>query len=178
MGTAWFLHPVLGTETRPCPGSRPCDNRRRHAVSFRRCLPLIDRLAGIIEGYRPDLIVTDYEFFTQMAARRLGRPCVSLDNQHLLTHCRYEPPPGHRLSRLMTLLLIRTLYSRCIPLSGHKLLRPACQGREEDPGPSPCPPARGAPLSVISGRPWADLPERRPAVQAPGDAENPHKTSL
>ncbi|MEW6667953.1 MAG: glycosyltransferase family protein [Thermodesulfobacteriota bacterium] len=75
-------------------------------------LPVIDRLAGLMDGYRPDLIVSDYEFFTQMAALRLKRPCVSLDNQHMLTLCRYEPPPGHRLSRLMTLLLIRTLYSR------------------------------------------------------------------
>ena len=76
-----------------------------------RCLPLIDRLARIIEGYRPDLIVTDYEFFTQMAALRLRRRAVSLDHQHLLTHCRYDIPPGNRISRLMTLVVMRTLYS-------------------------------------------------------------------
>jgi uncharacterized protein (TIGR00661 family) len=76
-----------------------------------RLLPAIDRLAGLIADARPDLIVSDCDAFTRMAARRLGRPWVSLDNQHLLTHCRYPIPPGHRTSRLLTLLLIRTLYA-------------------------------------------------------------------
>lgn len=76
-----------------------------------RFLPVIDRLAGIIEEFRPDLILTDYEFFTQMAACSLKRPCISVDNQHFLTHCRYGPPPGKRMSRFMTLLVIRSLYS-------------------------------------------------------------------
>ena len=41
----------------------------------------------------------------------MGRPCISLDNQHLLTHCRYDPPPGQRLSRYLTCALIRYLFS-------------------------------------------------------------------
>lgn len=72
---------------------------------------VIDRLAKAIAALDPGLIVTDYEFFTQMAARRLARTCVSLDNQHLLTLCRYKPPPANRLGRLLTLLAIRRLYS-------------------------------------------------------------------
>jgi uncharacterized protein (TIGR00661 family) len=102
--------PVLGTEL----GERRVRILATVAGAARflpRLLPVIDRLAGIMEEYGPDLIVTDYEFFTQMAARRLRRPCVSLDNQHLLTHCRYERPPGQGLSRLMTLMCIRALFS-------------------------------------------------------------------
>jgi uncharacterized protein (TIGR00661 family) len=71
----------------------------------------IGRVAGLMERFQPDLVLTDYEFFSQWAARRIGLPCVSLDNQHLLTLCRVEPPPGRRISRLVTLALIRLFYS-------------------------------------------------------------------
>ncbi len=69
------------------------------------------RVCEIIEHFDPDLILTDYEYFTPRAARRLGRPCVSVDHQHVLTHCRYEPPARQRLSRFMTCAAIRSLYS-------------------------------------------------------------------
>jgi uncharacterized protein (TIGR00661 family) len=69
------------------------------------------RVCDIITHFDPDLILTDYEYFTPLAARRLGRLCISLDHQHVLTHCKYEPPREQRLSRLMTCSSIRHLYS-------------------------------------------------------------------
>jgi len=69
------------------------------------------RIAGVIAEFDPDLILTDYEYFTPLAARSLGRPCVSLDHQHIMTHCVYEPPAQQRLSRIMTLFSVRLLYS-------------------------------------------------------------------
>lgn len=71
----------------------------------------IDRLSAAIREFDPDLIVTDYEYFLPLAAWRLGRPCVSVDRQHALTHCRYQPPAGHGVSRLLTLGIIRAMYS-------------------------------------------------------------------
>ena len=73
--------------------------------------PAIKRVKAIIREYDPDLIISDYEFVTMWAARMMGRPCVSLDNQHLLTECRYDLPPGQRLSRYLTCFLIRYLFS-------------------------------------------------------------------
>lgn len=73
--------------------------------------PVINRVADIIKGFDPDLIVSDYELFTPLAALKLSRPCVSLDHQHVITHCTYQPPRGYRLSRAMTSFAIRKLYS-------------------------------------------------------------------
>jgi uncharacterized protein (TIGR00661 family) len=73
--------------------------------------PTINRVADIIKGFDPDLVVSDYELFTPLAALKLSRPCVSLDHQHVITHCAYQPPRGHRLSRVMTSFAIRKLYS-------------------------------------------------------------------
>lgn len=71
----------------------------------------IKRVTALIKGFEPHLIITDYESVTLQAAKFLQRPCVSLDNQHLLTHCRYYPPPGHFLNRYLTRFFINYLYS-------------------------------------------------------------------
>jgi uncharacterized protein (TIGR00661 family) len=73
--------------------------------------PAVDRIADIMRSFDPHLILTDYEFFTPLAARKLGRPCVSLDHQHVLTHCRYDPPQGQTLNRIMTCSTVKLLYS-------------------------------------------------------------------
>jgi uncharacterized protein (TIGR00661 family) len=73
----------------------------------------INRVAELIASFDPGLIISDYEYFTPPAASREGRPCVSLDHQHVLTHTRYEPPSEQRWSRFMTCGTIRTLYSNC-----------------------------------------------------------------
>ncbi|MCU0241432.1 MAG: hypothetical protein MUF51_03300 [Vicinamibacteria bacterium] len=71
------------------------------------------RLAGLIRAFDPDLIVSDYEFFVPRAARRLARVAVSLDNQHVLTHCRVDPPLSAHRSSVATCLAVRYLYSAC-----------------------------------------------------------------
>lgn len=73
--------------------------------------PVVRRISEIIRSFDPDLILTDYEFFTPLAATALGRPSVSLDHQHVLTHCRYKPPHGQRLNRFLTCSAINRLYS-------------------------------------------------------------------
>ncbi len=72
---------------------------------------VMDRLCGVVDDFDPHLIVTDYEYFTPLAARRLGRYCVSLDHQHIITLGRYPSPKEQRLSRFMTGQAIRRLYS-------------------------------------------------------------------
>lgn len=79
---------------------------------FVRSGPVVRRVADIITSFDPNLIVTDYEYFTPLAARRLGRPCISLDHQHVITHCAYATPAQERVSRFMTGWSIRRLYSR------------------------------------------------------------------
>ncbi|AFM24218.1 glycosyltransferase family protein [Desulfomonile tiedjei] len=78
---------------------------------FARSSPVVRRVASIIRELDPDLIITDYEYFTPLAAKNLGRRCVSLDHQHVLTHCSYEVPREQLLNRFFTCSAVRYLYS-------------------------------------------------------------------
>jgi uncharacterized protein (TIGR00661 family) len=80
-------------------------------IGMGRMGPAFKNVMALIKEFDPHLIISDYEFVTLKVARLMGRPCVSLDNQHLLTHCRYTPPPGQWFNRYLTCSLIRYLFS-------------------------------------------------------------------
>jgi uncharacterized protein (TIGR00661 family) len=79
---------------------------------------VVDRLAGIMRDFDPDLVVTDYEYFTPIAARKLDRFCVSMDHQHILTRCVYDRPNRAFLGRLMGNAVMKGLFSK----AGHFLI--------------------------------------------------------
>ncbi len=67
-------------------------------------------LKRMLSAYEPELVITDFEPFTAFWARRHGVPYVSLDNQHLLTHCDVEHPSGFSADALNAYLAIRMYY--------------------------------------------------------------------
>lgn len=75
-----------------------------------RIRPTLTQLNRLFREFQPDLLITDSEVFTPNVARRLGVPFVSLDNQHLLTHCDVELPPGCRRHFLQAYAFIRSIH--------------------------------------------------------------------
>lgn len=73
---------------------------------------IVGDLVRVMEEFDPDLILTDYEYFTPLAARKLGRPCVSLDHQHVLTHTKHDPPKAQRFNRFTTNTFIKRFFSK------------------------------------------------------------------
>jgi uncharacterized protein (TIGR00661 family) len=53
----------------------------------------VRRVLRIIEEFRPDVCMTDLEYFVPRAAERAGLPCLTLDHQHVITCCRHNLPP-------------------------------------------------------------------------------------
>jgi uncharacterized protein (TIGR00661 family) len=89
----------------------------------------IRRLKEIITAFDPDLVITDNEYFTLRAARALGRPCYSLDHQHVLSRTRYTVPPGEVVPRLTATGIMRFFLpglQGCLMTSFHRppLVRP------------------------------------------------------
>lgn len=85
------------------------------AANFARLMlgkgAVLRALARELEAFKPDLAVSDYEFYLPRAARLLGVPCASFGHQHVLTKCRGALPPGDLAGRLTTTASIRLFFS-------------------------------------------------------------------
>ncbi len=83
--------------------------------NFRRAVtdlaPFNENVRRLMKTFRPDLLITDFEPFSAFWARRLGIPFISLDNQHLLTHCKVDHPKGFKRDILNAFLIIRLYYA-------------------------------------------------------------------
>lgn len=67
-------------------------------------------LSPMLRSFQPEFVVTDFEPFTAFWARQNGIPYISLDNQHLLTHCRLDHPKRFGRDILNAYLTIRLYY--------------------------------------------------------------------
>lgn len=70
------------------------------AATAAKALPLllrreeyVRRVLDIAAKFRPDVCITDLEYFVPRAAERLGLPCLTLGHQHVLTCCRHKNLP-------------------------------------------------------------------------------------
>lgn len=68
-------------------------------ATISRALPLlfnrkkhISEALRLIEDFKPDVCMTDLEYFVPRAAKQAGLPCLTLDHQHVLTCCRHKLP--------------------------------------------------------------------------------------
>jgi len=112
------LHDVGHVEQVPMLANRYV--RRRIAVgrtlsgalgSLRAAPSVVAKTARLIRSLDPDLILTDFELFTPLAARSLRRRVASFSHQHVLTHCHHARPPGQHLNRLLSCGILRGLHS-------------------------------------------------------------------
>lgn len=104
-------------ESLPVPGTVYANNRLdlpativSGLTALARLRPALARVRAIIRQFQPQLILSLYEFFTPLAARQLGLECLSLDQQHLLTHCQPLPIPGQTSGRRLLQASLRGLF--------------------------------------------------------------------
>ncbi len=81
----------------------------RVRIHFRR---MIRQILAVMERFRPDACLSDYEYFLPRACRGLGQPCLSLDHQHIITCCDHAVPWGQIPSYLVTGWAVRLLFSQ------------------------------------------------------------------
>ncbi|MCE5335136.1 MAG: hypothetical protein LLG06_11195 [Desulfobacteraceae bacterium] len=80
-----------------------------NSIRYRKVLT--DRLLARMEEFKPDVALTDYEFFVPRACRQIGLPCLSFDHQHVITCFAHPVPLSQTPSYLATWLSIRCLFS-------------------------------------------------------------------
>jgi uncharacterized protein (TIGR00661 family) len=62
------------------------------------------------EPFKPDLVISDFEPFCARWARHRGVPFVSIDNEHLLTHCRLDNRPADWWARFKAEVVTYSYY--------------------------------------------------------------------
>jgi uncharacterized protein (TIGR00661 family) len=69
------------------------------------------RIGRVIERFKPDACLSDYEYFVPIAARRAGIACLSLDHQHVITLCRHDLPGSVWWDLASTSFSVNNLFS-------------------------------------------------------------------
>ncbi|MDR3361328.1 MAG: teichoic acid biosynthesis protein [Desulfovibrio sp.] len=94
------LEPEFAVHRMPNLGTAFKNYRVDICATIARALPLlmrrrryIDELLRVIDEFKPDVCMTDLEYFVPRAAEVAGLPCLTLDHQHIITCCRHELPP-------------------------------------------------------------------------------------
>jgi len=107
-------------ESVPVPATYYKNNRVDVSATVRNAIrvlsarrQIVNRLVQLILAYKPDLILTSYEYFTPLAAKKTGIPCISVDKQHAVTKCDREGIRGEPyLSRIFFEIPLRFMYSK------------------------------------------------------------------
>ncbi|MEW6350105.1 MAG: glycosyltransferase family protein [Thermodesulfobacteriota bacterium] len=142
----------FAVEEVPMPSTHYYNNRVDFHSTIRNGIGVIldgrktvERVSGIIREFKPDLVLSAYEYFSPMVARKLGITSVSIDNQHFLSKCVHLKPGGQSVSRLLFSLPLKNMFSRadryfvncffpCVPIDQSNtevfppLLSPQVQG--------------------------------------------------
>jgi uncharacterized protein (TIGR00661 family) len=77
----------------------------------RDALPTFRTVRRVFREFAPDLLITDAEEFSPAVANVLGVPFISLDNQHLMTHCQIQRPPGFAFDYVNAYVAIRLFHA-------------------------------------------------------------------
>ncbi len=74
--------------------------------------PVFEMVAGAMQEFAPDVVVSDAEPWSHQVARRLGIPRIGFDHIGILAHCRPAMDPGDRLESALDVLVYRVLMGR------------------------------------------------------------------
>ena len=109
-GFDYIASPMIGTEMHA--GHLDLPATVAGAIKgFARQPRTIADLQSVIRDFDPDLILSDFEYFLPRAARAMGRPAISIDRHHALTHCHYPRPPGGLPARALSLSILKAMFN-------------------------------------------------------------------
>ncbi|MBQ7738288.1 MAG: teichoic acid biosynthesis protein [Desulfovibrionaceae bacterium] len=75
------------------------DYRIDFPATIAKAIPLLwqrehytDLVCQVINDFKPDVCMTDLEYFVPRAAKKMALPCLTLDHQHIITCCEHNLP--------------------------------------------------------------------------------------
>jgi uncharacterized protein (TIGR00661 family) len=67
---------------------------------------------NVAKAYKPDLILTDFEFYSNILSKILRVPLISVDNMHAIVHCDISVYPEYLSDRIRAAGVIRSFIQR------------------------------------------------------------------
>lgn len=65
-----------------------------------------------VRDFRPDVVVSDFEFYASLVSNMLRIPLISIDNMHVITQCRIEYPERFRRDKVKAEAVVRSFIVR------------------------------------------------------------------
>lgn len=69
-------------------------------------------LYTLIRSFQPNIIISDFEFFSNVIAKVLNIPLISIDNQHIMTKTKLKVPARYMKDLLASISVIRAFIVR------------------------------------------------------------------
>jgi len=69
-------------------------------------------LYGIANKFKPDLIISDFEFYSNILSKIIRVPMISIDNMHVITQCKIDVPKKFSRDKLKAEGVVRSFIQR------------------------------------------------------------------
>ncbi|MTK63301.1 MAG: glycosyltransferase [Methanobacterium sp.] len=69
-------------------------------------------LYGIATKFKPDLIISDFEFYSNILSKIIRVPMISIDNMHVITQCKIDVPKKFSRDKLKAEGVVRSFIQR------------------------------------------------------------------
>ncbi len=69
-------------------------------------------LYGIANKFKPDLIISDFEFYSNVLSKIIRVPMISIDNMHVITQCKLDVPKKFSRDKLKAEGVVRSFIQR------------------------------------------------------------------
>ena len=66
----------------------------------------IKKIYSLIKKYKPDVIISDFEPFTNTISTMLNIPLISIDNMHIITNCKIKIPKKYMTDYITSKMII------------------------------------------------------------------------
>ncbi len=68
----------------------------------------IKLLYNIANEFKPDIIISDFEFYSNILSKIIRVPMISIDNMHVITHCKIDVPRKYTRDKLKAEGVVRS----------------------------------------------------------------------
>ncbi|MCD7781987.1 MAG: glycosyltransferase [Methanosphaera sp.] len=72
----------------------------------------LNKMYKIAKNFKPDLVISDFEFYANLLAHIINVPLLSIDNQHVLTEAKYDVDEKYALDKLTSQAVVHAFIQR------------------------------------------------------------------